>query len=540
MLRRSSSQIEDSTESMTQSDDKMKNFLLIAFLFLTTWASAQQVEPVRYEVNRWNKEQGCHFQSFGEQGGLMLYETEKADKDKRHLWNFACVDSSLYETRSDLIPLPEKLKFVDSGSDDWFAAFLFVNEGNKKASDTLDFIVVSFNRKEKTYQTFWDKWPEKSVPLSVEVAGGTMMMALNNRSGNGALYFYDLTNNSCRMATPSSSSFVLFQTQAFAKEQCFVVAAKEYENKHFVSTSFLVYSPMGNLQGSYRYDNIPNAALGRMVFRFDESGSLVVIGTLERETGRKVSLQGVTEDFDKESVGVVWMRFDAGAADSRVFLFKDMPEIEHALSASDRVRLREEKLKLSNNQKATKGEITFQFLTPRLTDFGDLTVFAVEAFMPYYHTETRMNYGYYGYYGGYPYTYTVFDGYDFFSEVILAFDREGHLKWQQSVKFDNELTYDLFPHSSEGVCYDELVVASPNHNRLRYTAFDAQGQPLMNQQEEKLSPIYGADYVEDEYFAQMTKWYGSRFLIFGSQIIQNGSQPKPRRAVYYLQKVQYD
>jgi hypothetical protein len=204
------------------------------------------------------------------------------------------------------------------------------------------------------------------------------------------------------------------------------------------------------------------------------------------------------------------------------------------------VRLREEKLKLSNNQKATKGEIAFQFLTPRLTDFGDLTVFAVEAFMPYYHTETRMNYGYYGYYGGYPYTYTVFDGYDFFSEVILAFDREGHLKWQQSVKFDNELTYDLFPHSSEGVCYDELVVASPNHNRLRYTAFDAQGQPLMNQQEEKLSPIYGADYVEDEYFAQMSKWYGSRFLIFGSQIIQNGSQPKPRRAVYYLQKVQYD
>ena len=518
----------------------MKNLLLIAILFLACVATAQQVEPVRYEVNRWSKEQDFHFQSFGENGGLALYETEKTDKEKHRLWNFACIDSSLYETRSDLIPLPDKLKFVDSGSDDHYAAFLFVNEGNKKAADSLDFLVVSFNREEKTYQTFWDKWPEKSVPLSVEVVGGTMMMALNNKSGNGALHFFDLTSNARRTVTPASKSFVLFKTEAFHKEHCFVVAAKEFENKHFVSTSFMVYSSTGNLQGSYRYENISNAALGRMVFRFDESRKFVVIGTLERETGRKVNLQGVTENFDKESVGVVWMRFVDGATNSKVYLFKDMPEIEHALTASDRVKLREEKLKLSKNQKATKGEISFQFLTPRLTDFGELTVFAVEAFMPYYHTETRMSYGYYGYYGGYPYTYTVFDGYDFFSEVLLAFDCDGNLKWQQSVKFDNELTYNLFPHASEGVCYDELVVASPYHNNLRYTAFDKDAHVLMHQQSEKLAPSHGGDYVEDEYFVEMAKWYDNRFLIYGSQIIQNSSQPQAKRSVFYLQKVQYD
>lgn len=519
----------------------MKKIILIALLFLSTWASAQQVEPVRYEVGRWNKAQDFHFQSFGEKGGLVLYETDKTDKQKRRLWDFACVDSSLFETRSDLIALPDKLKFFDSGCDNRFAAFLFVNDDNKKAADTLDFLVVAFDRQESAYRTFWNKWPEKSVPQSVKVADGTLMMALNNKNGNGVLYFYDLADSQCRTVMPSSSnSIVLFQSEAFAKEHCFVVAAKEFENKRFVSTSFLVYSTSGHLQNSYRFENINNAALGRMGFRFDETGDLVVIGTLERETGRKVNLEGVTENFDKESVGVVWMRFVTSTPERHVYLFKDMPEIEHALTASDRVRLREEKLRLEKNEKAQKGEIAFQFLSPRITDFGDLTVFTAEAFVPYYHTETRMSYGYYGYYGGYPYTYTVFDGYDFFSEIILAFDHDGHLLWQQSVRFDNELTYDLFPHVSEGVCYDELVVASPYRNKLRYIAFDAQGQLLMNLQEEKLTPIYGADYVEDEYFAQMALWYGSRFLIFGSQIIQNGSQPKPRRTVYYLQRVQYD
>ena len=519
----------------------MKNIFLIVVFFLACTASAQRVEPVRYEVNRWHKEQGCHFESFGEQGGLMCIETEKTDKDKHRLWNFVCMDTTLYENRSDLIPLPDKLKFHDSGNDGRFAAFLFVNDGNKKASDSLDFLVVAYDKQESAYRTFWDKWPEKSVPLSVEVVDGTMMLALNNKSGNGNLSFYDLTNNDCRTITPSSSgSFVLFQTESFAKEHCFVVAVKEFENKRFVSTSFLVYSPTGNLQSSSRYENIPNAAMGRMGFRFDESRNLVVIGTLERETGRKVNLEGVTENFDKESVGVVWLKGVSNTPESKVYLFKDMPEIEHALTGSDRVRVHEERLKNKKKKNPTKGEIAFQFLTPRLTDFGDLTVFAAEAFMPYYHTEMRTGYGYYGYYGGYPYSYTVFDGYDFFSEILLAFDRDGHLQWQQSVKFDNELTYDLVSHTSEGVCHDELVVASPCRNELRYTAFDAQGQSLMNLQEEKLSPIYRADYVEDEYYAQITKWYGSRFLIFGSQIIQNSTQPKARRTVFYLQKVQYE
>ena len=516
----------------------MKKVLLIVLLFLSCRATAQQVEPVRYEVDRWSKDQGYHFQSFGANGGLVLSETEKTDKEKHRLWNFALVDSSLYETRSDLIPLPEKLQFFDSDCDDRFATFLFVNDGNKKAADTMDFLVVSFDREENSYRTFWNKWSEKSVPLSVEVAGGTMMLALNNKNGNGVLYFYNLTSNAFRIVTPNpSSSFVLFQTEAFPKEHCFVVAAKEYENKHFVSTSFLVYSTTSAMQDNYRYQNIPNAALGRMGFRFDESRNLVVIGTLERETGRKVSLQGVTENFDKESLGVVWMRFISDVPESYVYLFKDMPEIEHALTSSDRVRVREERLKNQKKANPKKGEIAFQFLTPRVTDFGDLTIFAVEAFMPYYHTETRMNYGYYG---GYPYSYTVFDGYDFFSEVLMAFDTEGRLMWQQSVKFDNELTYDLFSHASEGICFDELVVASPYRNNLRYAAFSKEGQVLMNQQCEKLAPIHGADYVEDEYFAQMVPWYGNRFLIYGSQIIQNGTQPKPRRTVYYLQKVQYD
>lgn len=515
-----------------------KLILILAIVVSTCWSFAQQVEPARYEIPRTTKEQGCRFESFGPQGGIMVYETDKTDKDKKNrLWNFSCVDTCLFEIRNDQIPLPDKMDIEATASDDEFAVFLFTNEKSKK-NDTLDFLTVTFDRQERTYQSFSAKLPDNSVILSANVVDGVMMLAVNSKSGNGNLYFYDLKTHSYRVATPSSSrGFVLFQTESMPKQHCFVVAAKEFENKYFVSTAFFVYSSSGALLKTYRYDNIPNASLGRMAFQMDGNQRLSVIGTLERERNKKIDVEGIIEDFDRESIGVAWIGFASGQADPKYYMFKDMPNIEMALTSSDRVRVREAKLK--KDKKKSQGEIAFQLLTPRLTSFGDLLVFSAEAFVPVYHTETRMGYGYY-YQGMYPYSYTIFDGYDFISDVLMAFDDEGNMKWQTAAKFSNELTYELTPHACEAACYDELVVASSSYNFLRYVSFDSDGQPVLTPQSVKIDPKLGADELRDEYFAELKHWYGNRFLIFGSQIIRNSIQANPQRSVFFLQKVQFE
>lgn len=511
--------------------------LILAIVVSTCWSFGQQVEPARYEIPRWNKNQGCRFESFGAEGGIMVYETEKTDKSKNRLWSFSLVDTCLFEVRNDLIPLPDKMDITETASDGDFAAFLFTNEKSKK-SDTLDFLVVTFDRKERSYQTFSAKLPDKSVILSAKVVDGVMMMAVNSKSGNGNLYFYDLKTHSYRIATPSSSrNFIIFQIEPMPKQHCFVMALKEFENKYFVSTAFLVYSSSGALLKTYHFDNIPNASLGRMAFQMDDNQHLTVIGTLERERSKKIDVEGIIEDFNRISIGVVWMQFASGQTQPKYYMFKDMPNIEMALTSVDRVRVREARLK--KNKKQSQGEIAFQFLTPRLTPFDSLLVFSVEAFEPVYHTETRMDYGF-GYRGMYPYSYTIFDGYDFFSDVLLAFDKEGNLKWQTAAKFSNELTFDLTPHACESACYDELVVASSSYNNLRYVSFNSNGNPISTLQVEKIDPKLGADELVDEYFAEMKLWYGNRFLIFGSQIIRNSIQASPQRSVFFLQKVQFE
>ena len=515
----------------------MKRILLLSLLLFVGQAYAQQTEPSRYEVVRWGKNQSCHFESFHENGGMMVYETDKTDENKNRLWGFVSLDSCLYEQGSDFIPLPSKFSFFDSKSTDPWAAFVFLNEKASK-SDSVPFFVVAYNRYEQSFSTFRDCLPGRSSLLSISLIDNGLLFAVNLKAGGGMLMHYDLDSHQQRVITPDvGNDIVLFQATAVPEGKAFVVAAREYVNKHYKATSFLVYSREGRLLQTHRFENGENAVLGRMCFAFDRSRDLMVYATLERESGKKVDLDGVTEDFSKIAIGVTWIKFASSGLRTRTYLFKDLPEIENALTPSDRLRVREELLKMQRGKKKERGEIAFQFLTPRLVRYGGQWVFSAEAFQPIYHTETRMGYGFYG---SYPTYYTVFDGYDFFSEILLAFDEEGELQWQTSVRFENDLSEQLTPHAVEAVVHDELVVVSPSRNKLRYEVFDKDGTQLLDQHGVRLDFLNGADSFEDEYYAGIYRWYGDCFLVHGCQILHNAILRNPNRTVFYVQKAQYE
>ena len=518
----------------------MRRLSLIVLLAISTcWAFAQQVETARYEVARWGRNQGTGFVSFQEQGAMMLTETDRTNDNKERLWNFITLDTSLYVLRSDLIPLPDKLSLFGAERSGQRAAFVFVSEKQSKA-DSVVFWVVTHNRVEQTFSTFFGRLPERATLQSMAMIDGTLMLSVNGKSGNGFLMQYNLDNNTHRTITPAiNNDFLLFQLAALPESKTFVLAVREFVEKRFKATCFFVYSKEGVLLRSHRFENGENAGLGRMCFTFDDA-QLTVWATLERETNRKVTAEGMTEDFSRESVGVTWIKFVDGGTLSKTYLFKNLPDIDQALTSSDRLRVREEALKVQKGQKKEKGEIAFQFYTPRLVTMGTTHVFVAEAFMPMFHTETRMEHGYYGIYRSYPVSYTIFDGYDFFSEIMLAFDAEGGLLWHNAVRFENDLCDELSAHALETVAHDELVVCSPSHHAVRYEVFDTDGTRLLGQQTMMLDYLYRTDTFEDEYTAAIVPWYGHCFLVHGCQVIQNPSLRNTRRTVFYIQKIQYE
>ena len=517
-----------------------KVHLIAILLFSACCAFAQQVETSRVEVERWSKSQDCRFVSFGEQGGMMVTQTDKADEEKNQLWNFITLDTSLYDLKSDLIPLPERYALFDAKSSDRWAAFVFVNE-KKQKTDSVVFWTVTYNRVEQEFNTFWGRLPERFTLQSIALIDGTLMLSVNGRTGNGFLLQYDLDSHTQRTITPSiNNDYVLFQLTVVPESKEFVLAVREFEEKRYKATCFFVYSRNGTLLQSHRFENGENAGLGRMCFAFDQAHRLTVYATLERESNRKVTAEGMTEDFSREAVGVTWIKFAAGGTMSKTYLFKNLPDIDEALTSGDRLRVKEELLRMQKGKKKEKGEIAFQFYTPRLVEFAGNHVFVAEAFQPVFHTETRMEYGYYGFYGTFPVTYTIFDGYDFFSEILLAFDEEGELRWHKTLRFENDLCEELSAHAVEAVTHDELVVSSPSRNILRYEVFDTDGARLLNQMMMLMDFLYRTDSFDEEYAAGIFPWYGDRFLVHGCQTVQNPALRNTRRTVFYLQKIQYE
>ena len=514
-----------------------RNKLLILILLSSIFGFSQQLETSRFEVDYWSKNQSCHFEPFGDQGGMMVNETDKTDEYKNRLWSFMELDTSFFERHTEKIPLPDKLRLFDSKSSPEWATFVFVEERASRSESVL-FYVVTYHRPEQGFDTFSGKLPGKTLIQAIALIDGTLMLSVNYKTGKGFLLCYDLDGNTHRIITPHlGDDFIQFSLEAFPEERLFVLAARQFVDKHYKSTAFQVYSKEGQLLQSERFENIENAGLGRMCLAFDDQRQLVVFASLEREGNKKVSVEGMTEDFNRISVGVIWIKFTANKTETKTYLFKNLPEIETALTASDRLRVKEEMLKMKKGKKREKGEIAFQLYAPRLVRFGDQQVFVAEAFQPVYHVETRVEYNYYG---SYPVNYTVFDGYDFFSQILLSFNQDGMLQWYNTVRFENDLTEQLFDHASEAVCHDELVVASPSRHSLRYEVFDSDGTRLLEQEVVPLDFLYSDDSFEDEFDAGIYRWYGDRFLVHGCQIVQNPLLRNTRRSVYYVQKVQYE
>mgnify|MGYP007133706570 CR=1 FL=1 len=243
-----------------------KVHFIAILLFSACCAFAQQVETSRFEVERWSKNQDCHFVSFGDQGGMMVTATDKANEQKEQLWNFITLDTSLYDLKSDLIPLPESYALFDAKSSDRWAAFVFVNE-KKQKTDSVVFWTVTYNRVEQEFNTFWGRLPERSTLQSIALIDGTLMLSVNGRTGNGFLSQYDLDSHTQRTITPSiNNDYVLFQLTVVPESKEFVLAVREFEEKRYKATCFFVYSHNGTLLQSHRFENGENAGLGRMCF----------------------------------------------------------------------------------------------------------------------------------------------------------------------------------------------------------------------------------------------------------------------------------
>jgi hypothetical protein len=163
---------------------------------------------------------------------------------------------------------------------------------------------------------------------------------------------------------------------------------------------------------------------------------------------------------------------------------------------------------------------------------------AGEAFSPDYRTVTTVAYDYYG--RPVPRTYSVFDGYRYSHAVVVAFDENGQLLWDNGMEMINVKTFDLSPklvmHNED----NDLVMAY-NHDGKIAWKFIREKKTVTNISYANIETKYSKDRVNNEQSSQLIPWYEHYFLATGYQTIINNYLPSQnRRNVFYINKIVFD
>jgi hypothetical protein len=179
----------------------------------------------------------------------------------------------------------------------------------------------------------------------------------------------------------------------------------------------------------------------------------------------------------------------------------------------------------------------------------EMLVFA-EPYYPTYHTETRVVFvnG-----RATTQTVTVFDGYKFLGAMVMAFDMEGNMKWENGFKisdgplsFSTSRKFDFYETEDQGIkvvynnagsIFSKTIYNDKVDSEVELMKVKAAGNnKKVKNLDSRYTEVNGTEY-----------WYDNFYLAFGMQKITSDTKAKDRakdekknRTIFYLNKIEIE
>jgi hypothetical protein len=150
-------------------------------------------------------------------------------------------------------------------------------------------------------------------------------------------------------------------------------------------------------------------------------------------------------------------------------------------------------------------------------------------FSSYYSPWGYRGYNYYG-------NQQQFDGWVYTHAVIAELDAQGNLLWDHCISLHDMKEPKLIQKIKTSVQADNIILSYSRENQLITKIISEQG----NKESEIALPIetnLEGDRVRKSADSDLTYWYSTYFLAFGTQNIVN--QTEGKRNVFYLNKIQF-
>jgi hypothetical protein len=496
----------------------------LGFLILIQLSHAQVQQPLRFEITLQNNEPT--FEVTQGNTGLFLH---------RHL---ILSDNGAI----DLIRLDTALNIVWQGS--ILVDKTLLPAGNITANEyayfllrgntSKNFELYKVSQSEGTYMHYHIKGFIRFNPTEFQVTDNALLIGGYFNRVPLVLYFNFNTQQSKVLPGLLNEEGELNQINTYEDGSFqLLISALNIERKKTLWIK--EYLPDGTLVDNYS-------------LRPDENKSLI-FGRSIRTLNHMQIVAGVYGNrYGEYSRGLFVATIDPnGLQQLRYYNYGDLKNFFNYMKAkrTNRIKERIERRKI----KGKKIKFNYRFLVHEIVPNEGQYLLLGEAFYPQYKSISRTSYG--GFFT--PYSIgtpglvrgdQIFDGYRYTHAVIIGFDKDGNLLWDNSFEINDVKSFVLEQFVKLEVNADKIVLLYLYENEIR-TKIIQGDKVLEGKSIDPIKTLYESDMIaKDSRDTRETRkldyWYHDYFYAYGVQNIINVTQSEsPKRRVFFVNKVGY-
>ncbi|WP_296621264.1 hypothetical protein [Marivirga sp.] len=501
-------------------------FLLNLILFVISFSLQAQIsQPLRYEIEIENLYDEYYVVSAQENGLFLFKELEKKSDHNEFLWEIIRLDTSLNEINRREVIIDKKFSFRGYSYDNSQFVMLF-QEGIDFAKDLL-FLTFSING-----DTFQSYLYENLVPIKLTefeakndavVFGGnvnmrTVVMMYNFNAERGVVLpgFYNDKSSLLQIVTDTNDDLVRIITSDKMPNRRFGITVRAFNTmgERIFTNELLAKGDLSLTDGR--------------VVNSSEGGNLLA-GTYSVNKRTETSRGIYVADFNKLNENQI--NYYNYAELENFFNYMRERRKERILKKIARKKIKGRKLRFS-----------YRLFVQDIIKQNNENILIGEAYYPTYSNRSSGNF--ISPYSYDPFSYRgsgqVFDGYEYTHAVIMAFDDNGKLLWDNSFEINDLKSFQLEEHVQLAFLKNEIVMLYLYDQQLKIKVIK-NNEIVEGKYTEDLKLMYENDEMKsnDEELEGLEHWYGNNFYAYGVNKVKNlkDENIKLNRKVFFINKI---
>jgi hypothetical protein len=514
----------------------MNRWTIISLFFLTVIFCGQPVSAqtgvMRLEFPAELEKNPYEVVPLEEYGLLMFYAQPDLMGETDRSWHFTFYDTSLFIQWEADIPILDGARYRGYHAEDSILYLFFFNPGKGKLTMN-NYQVSALRIKSGIIDHFTGYLPEVAEVTGFHVQDGKAVIACDLLNEQVGVYFIEIRRQ-------TMESYVTdFPDQNFLEELRYdpqtgsmLLIISNFISRKQNRLLLLQLSMNGELRGSYPIEVVlPSKYLNSARVYPAGPAEYVIIGTYSNYASK---IPGRTDYYGLESAGFFATRFKDGTQQfMNYYNLMELQNLRPSMSARDYLKLAKKKNK-NEEEYSADYEVTMHPISRQ----GNQFMLMAEAFYPDFRTVSDISYDYWG--RPITHTYTVFEGYRIFQSILLGFDMEGSLLWDNSLEISNVKTLDLSYRSGYLFEGKPAVLYFNDGNKVSFSAF-AGNALIEGLVHSELDTSYRGDKVVELGNNYMESWYNGYFLCYGYHTIRNSLlSEQEMRTVFYINKVAFE